>query len=251
MRNKKLRAIITAISYFLLVVAICYSSAHIFHSYYYEHIYVSGSSMEPTLKGAPNTGNLVGATVDFGIVDPSKGAINHIERFDIVSTYYYDDFLDEEAGTLKKGAKLKIKRIIALPKESFEIKNSLLYVFDDKDVANEIKYNFSINNGSNISCKDHEKQTLNEEEYWVLGDNRIDSNDSGVAGGKPIKKSYIRGVLVAIEGQGELYLKNFVCNNCQTAFKSLGDGVCHKCNDGNLVEKYDVKNKKYHWPKFY
>ena len=85
MKNKKLKAILSITGYFLLVLAICFSGALVFHSVYYELIYVSGISMSPTLNGSEDEKS--GTVVDFGIVDSHKSAINHIKRFSIVSTY--------------------------------------------------------------------------------------------------------------------------------------------------------------------
>ncbi len=47
-------------------------------------VYVDGSSMSPTLNG--------GGKTEFGIVDTHSSAINNINRFDIITTYYPDKY---------------------------------------------------------------------------------------------------------------------------------------------------------------
>ena len=82
MKNKKFKAILSVIGYFLLVIAVCVSAGFIFHAQYYDSIYVSGISMSPTLNGAEN--EKAGSVVDFGIMDSHNSALKHIKRFSIV-----------------------------------------------------------------------------------------------------------------------------------------------------------------------
>ena len=107
MKNKKLITVLRAFGAFALLLAVCLSGALIFHSYYYELIYVSGTSMAPTLNGTDDDAS--GSLVDFGIVDAHKSALDHIKRFDIVSTYYPDATDYDAQGNLYKNAKKKIK----------------------------------------------------------------------------------------------------------------------------------------------
>ena len=248
MKNKKTKRIITAIGYFLLVIALCYSGALIFHHYYYEPVYISGSSMEPTLKGA-NSDQIDGSIVDFGIVDNHKYAIDHIQRFDIVSTYYPSDY--DSNGELKSTAKLKIKRVVAMPNDTFEIDDGLLYLYENGEKT-LVSYPFQTNPAKEdgyIGKDTIGQKELNSDEYWVLGDNRSASNDCGTFD-KPIKKSYIKGVLVAIEGRAELYIKKYICSNCGKSFSKITSSRCSVCN-GTLNADYGLKNKKYHWPTLY
>lgn len=239
MKNKKLKTTLSIVCYLFLLIAICVSGALIFHSSYYELVYVSGSSMAPTLNGSDN--ELSGAVVDFGIVDAHKSAINHIERFDIVSTYYPDDYSSD--GVLLAGAKKKIKRVIGMPGDTFTIKDGLLSVKEGEEYVS-IPYKFET---SFTTTKDIQDKTLGEDEYWLLGDNRANSNDCGKFN-KPVTKKQITGVLVAIEGTANLKVKNYRCINCGKKYKQ--NGTCSSCG-GSLSVQYDLVNKKYIWPKYF
>ena len=249
MKNKKIRSILSITGYFLLVLALCFSGCLVFHNLYYELIYVSGGSMSPTLNNHINEDgenkDQEGTIVDFGILDAHQSAINHVKRFSIISTYYYDDY---EGGLLKQGSKRKIKRIIAMPNETFKIEKSKLYVLKG-DQYEQIPYTFKIEPdiSQEYTGKDIGETHLGADEYWVLGDHRDKSRDSGTLG-KQIKKGYILGVLVAIEGQARLKIKNYVCNNCGKTYKE--GSVCANCF-GTLSPQYDLANKQYHWPKYY
>ena len=249
MKNKKLKATLSITGYFLMLIAICFVGALVFHSYYYEPVYVHGNSMSPTLQGGESKGEVA----DFGIVDTHKSAINHIKRFDIVSTYYpysagYPNDYDA-AGTLKNTASKKIKRVIALPNETFIIKNGLLSVKVD-DEFKEVPYKgFNVN--YSLEKDTTEPITLGKDEYWVLGDNRGSSIDCGYATIKtPIKKENIQGVLVAIEGKAKLDVRNYRCSICGKTY-STQSGPCAKCGSLSYSTQYKLVNKKYSWPKFF
>lgn len=115
---------------------------------------VNGSSMYPALKGKE-------------IMLLNK--LGKIDRFDIVVLK-----IDEENDNL-------IKRVIALPGESIEIIDSKIYI-NDKALSDK----YGLGNTYSI-----DKITLKDDEYYVLGDNRIISMDSRVFG--PIKKKDIKG----------------------------------------------------------
>lgn len=250
MKNKKLKAILSISGYFLLVIALCFVGGLVFHSYYYELVYVSGTSMSPTLNG--QDGEQAGAVVDFGIVDRHKTAIDHIKRFDIVSTYYPycadypDDYTPEQV--LKASAKMKIKRVIALPGETFQIKDGLLSVKEGNEFVSK-PYTFKIHlSDAHKNDKDTaEPITLKENEYWVLGDNRNSSRDSSSMN-QVIYRVNLVGVLVAIEGRAQLKLQSYVCLNCGKKTKT--GGPCQKCG-GQLDEQYTLINKQYQWPKYF
>lgn len=243
MKNKKTKAILSLSGYLLMLIALCVAVGFIFHSSYYELIYVSGASMSPTLNGGETESEVDGTLVDFGIVDNHQSAINHIKRFDIVSTYYPDDY--NSNGEINVSAKRKIKRVIALPGETFTIKDGLLSVKKGEEFES-VPYTFKV---VESKTKDIEAKTLGENEYWVLGDNRANSLDCG-ATNKPINKKDIVGVLVAIEGRATLKLKNYVCKICGKKYKS-NPASCQDGCPGYITAQYNLSNKQYIWPKYF
>ena len=261
MKNKKLKNALSITGYFLLVLALCVSASIVFHNTYYDSVYVSGGSMSPTLTGSsmvPSSYGIDieedGSIVDFGIVDSHKAAINNVKRFSIVSTYFPDDYSD--SGELIKDSTQKIKRVIALPGETFKIEASKLYVKHGEEFE-YIPYTFTIDPAveDHSSFKDINEVTLREDEYWLLGDHRSNSRDcnsfyrdSGDFHKATIKKSYLIGVLVAIEGQATLKLVSCKCDKCGKTFdKGI---ICPNCTY-KLTRNFELTNKKYHSPKYF
>lgn len=118
---------------------------------------VDGDSMKNTLKN----GDI--------LLLYKLGSIN---RLDII-------VLDEE----KDNEKI-IKRVIGLPGETVAIKKGKIYI-NDKVIDDEYAYG---------ETSDYDKVTLGDDEYFILGDNRLISKDSRYFG--PIKKSEIKGKIV-------------------------------------------------------
>lgn len=106
---------------------------------------VNGNSMYPTLKN----GNLISCTTD----------TTSIHRGDIV--------------VVKTGLhKLIIKRVIALPNETIEIKDGITYV-------NGIRYKeYEFEKIEDAGILSNESLTLSNDEFFVMGDNRNHSSDS-------------------------------------------------------------------------
>ena len=129
----------------------------IIRTYIITPVRVDGSSMRQTLE-------------DGNILLLYKMA--KINRYDIV-------VLDEEYDN-----EIIIKRIIGLPGETVEIKNNKIYI-NDKKIEDEYAYG---------DTGDYEKITLEDDEYFILGDNRLISKDSRYFG--PIKESDLMGKVV-------------------------------------------------------
>lgn len=239
---------LTILVTFIALFSLTFSTGLFFHNFYYTSIFVDGTSMYPTLNGyedIPNYrdhgGNYVGEKVDFGIINTNEHFFETLERFDIVATYYPDDY--DANGNLKSSASLKIKRLMVLPNEQFYFdENGDLWVrsinslntefkfieqdFYDAFMSEEERDNEYKKVTSNIPS---EPRTLNEDEYWVMGDNRGVNPNTNLARSndcqyflKPVKKEYIVGVLVAIEG------------------------TCTLANDNN--HRLTCENKNYTWP---
>ena len=118
---------------------------------------VDGDSMKNTLKN----GDI--------LLLYKLGSIN---RLDII-------VLDEE----KDNEKI-IKRVIGLPGETVAIKKGKIYI-NDKVIDDEYVYG---------ETSDYDKVTLEDDEYFILGDNRLISKDSRYFG--PIKENEIKGKIV-------------------------------------------------------
>ena len=79
-----------------------------------------------------------------------------------------------------------IKRIIGLPGETIEVKDERIYINDKKLMEGYLPKDLST---SQFSAQN--KWTLKNGEFFVLGDNRLNSNDSRIWGTLP--KEYLIG----------------------------------------------------------
>lgn len=124
-------------------------------TFVFSTVRVHGNSMFETLHNG-----------DIMILDKISYRFSMVKRFDIVVIQ-------------SDGSKL-IKRVIGLPGETVVYKDNVLYI-DDKKI--EDVYN-------NIIEEDFEVR-LDENEYFVMGDNRGDSLDSRMIG--PVLENQILG----------------------------------------------------------
>lgn len=208
-QTTKQKAIIWASIYFVLTLAIVVSSALVFHTYYYQSIFIYGNSMAPTFKGGVNKDKIS----DFGIADPTLKARKNLERFDIVTCYYPWEDYEEDGITLKKYAELKIKRLIAFPGETVSVdgENGLISISHGSDYL--LKFNTTASegvkalpykrliNGETFGRKSLDNFTLEEDEYFVMGDNWTKNGSSDCASNEQaLKFDNITAKLVAIEG---------------------------------------------------
>lgn len=140
----------------------------ILHTYVGQKVIVDGSSMNPTLE---NEDNLWVDKLRYKVTDP--------KRFDVIVFPY------------RKGSDiLFIKRIIGLPGETVQIDNGNIYI--NGELLVEEYGNAPILDPGVASTK----VVLAHDEYFVLGDNRNNSNDSRKSDVGNIKRENIMGKAV-------------------------------------------------------
>ena len=93
----------------------------------------------------------------------------------------------------KEHSYFEIKRVIGLPGETVKIKNGIVYI-NDEAIKEKVKTEAISNSGLA-----EEGVKLDDNEYFVLGDNRNDSEDSRFAGIGNVLKNEILGKAVATE----------------------------------------------------
>ena len=145
-----MKSILKELMGWLLYIIIIVGAAYLIVTFVGQRTQVSGSSMETTLSDG-----------DQLIVDKISYRFRDPKRYDIIvfpyqyepSTYY-------------------IKRIIGLPGETIQIIDGYIYI--DGEQLDE-HYGNELMNDPGIAA---EPVTLGEDEYFVLGDNRNNSQDS-------------------------------------------------------------------------
>lgn len=144
-------------SFFILLIAI-----FVFRIFILEPHTVSGSSMDETFK---NHDYLLVDKLSYRFIEPKRNEV-------IV-------FLPPEAAQNKNRF---IKRIIALPGDTVEIRDGITYINDKATTESFVVH---------TSDKEVARFTLAENEYFAMGDNRAGSFDSRFFG--PIQKDGIEG----------------------------------------------------------
>ena len=219
MSKSILKRIVYPIVYTVLSLGIVIAACFTFSSVYFESVFVDGSSMEPTLKGTEG----VEGGANFGFTDNSSVTKKHLKRFDIITTYYPFSSEDYDlpyvkGSKLKDTAYYKIKRVIALPGDTFKIENNELYFKNEGRWLAPVNFDsYGIKRllGIDGDYKDVKETTLKDDEYWVMGDNWTfgGSKDSATMIGAdkwngPIYYENIIGKLIAIEGVCTIVTKN-------------------------------------------
>jgi len=113
---------------------------------------VSGSSMVPTFEDG-----------DYLIIDEISYRLGEPERGDVVIFRYPED-----------PKKFFIKRIVGLPSEKIQIKGNQVMIFNAENEKGFYLNEEYVKNGANNNLAFN----LADDEYFVMGDNRIGSSDS-------------------------------------------------------------------------
>ena len=142
----KVKDIIGMVVYFLIVVAVMVFVV----KFIGQRTVVIGDSMQTTLSDGDN---LITDKITYRFRDP--------KRFDIVVFPFKENT-----------SKLLIKRIIGMPGEMVQIKNGKVYINGYELQEN---YGIAVMNDAGLAS---EPILLGEDEYFVLGDNRNNSQDS-------------------------------------------------------------------------
>jgi len=129
--------------------------------------YVNGASMEPNFHDH-----------EYLIIDEITYRFNEPQRGDIVVFRYPLD-----------PSQYFIKRIVGLPNEKFKIIDGNVIIFNDQWPQGEILGESYLEAG--VETSGEIEIELGDDEYYILGDNRIASLDSRVFG--PIKRQAIVG----------------------------------------------------------
>ena len=164
--SKKYKHLLIQIVITLIEIAIVVFAAYAITHYGLEKMSVSGDYMNPTLKDG-----------DEVLVNKMSYIISSIKRNDVVV------IKQEGSGH----SYYSVARVMGLPGETVKIEDGYLYI-NGKQL--EEKYNFPVMENGGLALEDI---ILDEDEYFVLCDNRNESEDSRNANTGNILKKNIAG----------------------------------------------------------
>jgi len=148
----------------LLILIVALTIVHFFVATVF---IVDGESMDPTFK-----------TGEFAFLDKISYQFSDPQRGDVVVLKYPGDPVKRRY----------VKRIIGMPNEKVEVKNGSVFINGKKLLENYLPKDIeTIKSGS---------WTLSNNEYFTMGDNRLNSNDSRYFG--PVEKRFLIGKTVWI-----------------------------------------------------
>ena len=166
------KKIIKQIVIWLLLIVLTITASYFITTNVFVKTAVAGVSMEPTLM----EGQVVIVNkIEYYLKSPKRNDVIVYKQSNREHSYY------------------EIKRVIGLPGETVKIKNGIIYI-NDEVLKEKIKTETIENAGLA-----EEGIKLDDNEYFVLGDNRNDSEDSRFASVGNVLRNEILGKAVAIE----------------------------------------------------
>ena len=165
--NSKVKMLLKFLGFVIIIGVIVW----LFNIFLYAPTIINGDSMKPALSDG-----------DIIIIDKITYKLKDIERFDIVAFKYKYDH-----------SQMYIKRVIGMPGETIYMEDNKIYILNKETGQYEqLKEYYGYYKGEN-KYPDCEPVTLGEDEYFVLGDNRNDSEDSRSSGVGAVKRELIIG----------------------------------------------------------
>ena len=166
------KKIIKEIVIWLLLIVLTITASYFITTIVFVKTAVAGVSMEPTLM----EGQVVIVNkIEYYLKSPKRNDVIVYKQSNREHSYY------------------EIKRVIGLPGETVKIKNGIIYI-NDEALKEKVKTETIENAGLA-----EEGIKLDDNEYFVLGDNRNDSEDSRFASVGNVLKNEILGKAIATE----------------------------------------------------
>lgn len=153
----------------MVFTVIAMLAIYIILSFVGQRTVVSGNSMYPRLKNDDNI-----------LVNKLAYKVGDVERFDVVIFPHYNETMQEEV--------YYVKRIIGLPGEMVRVDKGLIYINGELLTEYYGCYDDDLPYYNGLAG---EEIYVGEDEYFVLGDNRNNSEDSRTFG--CIKKDDLTG----------------------------------------------------------
>lgn len=149
---------------------ICFVIVFLFTQFLLKPVHVDGDSMYPTLKDE-----------EVGFVNIFSAKHLGIHRFDVVVVHHEET--DDNW----------VKRVIGLPHDTIYAKDDVLYINGEPQEESYLNTSYvkSIRAQGRKFTEDFGPITLKDDEYFVMGDNRVVSHDSRAVG--PFHKEDIIG----------------------------------------------------------
>ena len=154
----------------LITFVICFVAVWTITTYVIKPVQVDGDSMYPTLVHE-----------EVGAVNMLFVKMDGVERYDVVVVH--NKAQDENW----------VKRVIGLPGETISAKDDIVYINGQplEEPYLDTEYVKDIRSKGNYFTEDFQEITLGEDEYFLMGDNRVVSLDSRRVG--PFQKEDIIG----------------------------------------------------------